>query len=840
MTVADGPSTTTSSLSQAFLPRTLSPIETLGFGLSGLLLWLSVAPGVHAELGRQAMWVWIPGALLGILINVQVRQLGQQLPDVAGGTPNYLTHLLPEMRCLTSYAAIGYLLSWVAVIPVNAIILTDLIEAYLPPLDITIPGIVLKFGFVLMAFVVAFSGNRSLSALHLAFLLPAVGLLLLFCIQGSVWLITTAPPQSAIATPSFSIQGWAKWYLNGTYAFYACETASVFVADSKQPRRTLQSLLIVAGLIPVVYLAGSWLLLYTLADTAAPTDTFLTLLTVAKPYWGTATPLLITFLVVSSNLLSMATAVSIIPRILYQLAQDRYISPMFGRVSAQGVFGPGLGLTLLLSLIFLTWGDLHEIVMVTGVGWLIAFITLHWGIWSQREAFGTRLPWLALIMAVAETLILFVGGWAWGIQNFAIGLLLPLVIILGNHLMGNAASKWTSHWQWPWADWQPDGNFENLIPIQIATLVGFISGATVISWSVSAVIARTNIEQPIDFLVVLVLVLSFFGVAIACWTIFPKIVAMNEARQSAEALGQELESTLRTLQQTQVQMIQREKLSSLGELVAGVAHEINNPVNFIHGNLFHTENYAQDLLMLVQLYQRHYPNPVNEIDQALESIDLDFLQEDFPKVLDSMNLGTERICEIVLSLRNFSRKDESACKSVNIHEGLESTLSLLQYRLKAASSRLEITVAKHYGDIPLVECYPSQLNQVFMNIFVNAVDAMEMAREASGESKLSSADEITISTRQIDGQSIEIEIADSGPGIPESVKSRIFEPFFTTKPVGKGTGIGMSISYQIVTQRHKGQLYCQSTLGQGTKFTIQIPIRQTLLPEQSDQSDSKG
>ncbi|MEM7796708.1 MAG: ATP-binding protein [Cyanobacteria bacterium P01_C01_bin.118] len=832
MTVADGPSTTTSSTSRTCLPRTLSPIETLGFGLSGLLLWLSVAPGAHAELGRQAIWVWIPGAVLGILINLQVRQLGQQFPDVAGGTPNYLTHLLPERRWLTSYAAIGYLLSWVAVIPVNAIILTNLIETYLPPLDITIPGIVLKLGFVLMAFVVAFSGNRSLSALHLAFLLPAVGLLLLFCIQGSVWLLIAAPPQSEIAAPSFSIQGWAKWYLNGTYAFYACETASVFVADSKQPRRTLQSLLVVAGLIPIVYLAGSWLLLHTLTDTANATDNFLTLLTVAKPYWGAATPLLITFLVVSSNLLCMATAVSIIPRILYQLAQDQYISSIFGRVSSQGVFGPGLGLTLLLSLVFLTWGDLHEIVMVTGVGWLIAFITLHWGIWSQREACGASLPSLALAMAVAETLILVVGGWAWGIQNFAIGLLLPLVIILGNYLMGDVASKWPSQWHWQGPGWQTDGNFENLIPIQIATLVGFISGATIISWSASAVITRTNIEQPIDFLVVLVLVLSFFGVAIACWTVFPKTVAVNDARKSAEALSQELEVTLQRLQQTQVQMIQQEKLSSLGALVAGVAHEINNPVSFIYGNLFHAQNYIQDLLTLVQLYQQHYPDPVDEIDTTIDSIELDFLKEDLPKILQSMNLGTERICEIVLSLRNFSRKDEATLKSVDIHDGLESTLALLQHRLKATSHRSEVRVIKHYGELPQVECYPSQLNQVFMNILANAIDAMDGVWEEAIEGELRASKvaivpaQLTIFTRQVDGQSVEIEIADNGPGITAEVQARIFEPFFTTKPIGKGTGIGMSISYQIVTQNHQGQLRCQSGPDQGAQFIIQIPIQQ--------------
>ncbi|MGD1952625.1 MAG: ATP-binding protein [Leptolyngbyaceae cyanobacterium] len=827
MTV-DGPISTPSSL-----PRTLSLIETLGFGLTGLLLWLSVAPGAHAELGIQAMWVWIPGALLGIVINVQIQQLGQQLPDVAGGTPNYLAHLLPDMRWLTSYAAIGYFLSWVAVIPVNAIILAELIETYLPPLDVAVPGIALRIGFILMAFIVAFSGTRSLSALHLAFLLPAVGLLLLFCIQGSVWLLVSSP-QGAIApaSPDFSIQGWAKWYLNGTYAFYACETASAFVADSKQPRYTLRSLLIVASLIPIVYVAGSWLLLHLSAGIVDPADTFLTLTTAARPYWGGATPLLITFLVVSSCLLSMATAVSIAPRVLYQLARDQYISSMFGRVSPQGVFGPGLGITLLLSLICLTWGNLHEIVMLTGVGWLIAFITLHYGIWYKREESGVKLPWLALAMAAMEIVVLAIGGWAWGIQNFGIGLLLPLAVIGSDALISKVMSKCQIHPSWQGFKRRSTSNFENLIPIQIATLVGFISVATIIGWSASTVIAQANTRQPIDFLVVLVLVLSFLGVAVACWTIFPKMVAVNDARKSAEALGKQLEATLQTLQQTQVQMIQREKLSSLGALVAGVAHEINNPVSFIHGNLFHAENYTHDLLMLVQLYQRHYPNPDREIGTAIEAIDLDFLKDDLPKVLNSMTLGTERICEIVLSLRNFSRKDEATCKTVDIHDGLESTLSLLQYRNKAASGRAEIKITRDYGSLPLVECYPSQLNQVFMNIFANAVDAMETAGEQGGNSE--HIDQIKISTRELDGEWVEIAIADTGPGIPDNVQPRIFEPFFTTKPVGKGTGIGMSISYRIITQRHQGQLSCQSTLGQGTTFIVQIPIQQTKATAQLD------
>ncbi len=810
------------------LPRTLSLIETLGFGLTGLLLWLSVAPGAHAELGAQAMWVWIPGALLGAIVNFQVRQLGQQLPNVAGGTPSYLTHLLPDFPWLTRYAALGYFLSWIAVLSVNAIILTELIRSNLMLIGVVLPETGLKVGFVLLAFVVAFSGSRALSTLHLAFLLPAVGLLLVFCVQGSVWLLATDQPQAwttmASTSPPFSLQGWAKWYLNGTYAFYACETASAFVADSKQPQKTLQSLVAVAVLIPIVYVVGSWLLLHLPISTVDPQDPFLALLAAAEPYWGTATPLLVTFLIVSSCLLSFATAVSIAPRVLYQLAKDQQISPLFASVSEQGVFGPGLCLSLLLSLGCLVWNDLHQIVMVTGVGWLTAFIVLHVGLWFQREQTGGFFPWIALAMAVLEVLVLIVGGWAWGIGNLLIGLLLPLVIILCDRLFCRFSpqlSRWLGRLKYTTGD---RANFETLIALQVTLLVGFTSLVVAVSWRASAVISRAATSPSVDFLAVLILVMSYLGVAIACWTVFPQITAINKARQSAESISKELSVALQQVQQAQLQIVQQEKLSSLGQLVAGIAHEINNPVSFVHGNLTHVEDYANDLLALVQLYQSSYPNATDEITTETEAIDFEFLSEDLPKMLNSMRLGTDRIREIVLSLRNFSRKDESTCKSVDVHDGIDSTLLILQHRLKATSDRPEIKVLRDYGELPLIECYPSQLNQVFMNVLVNAIDAMEESNaERDYEDIEAKPNHIVIRTEAVDGEWIAIAITDNGPGIPKDIRDRIFDPFFTTKPAGKGTGLGMSISYQIVAQHHRGKLHCISHPNQGTEFTIQIP-----------------
>ena len=300
-----------------------------------------------------------------------------------------------------------------------------------------------------------------------------------------------------------------------------------------------------------------------------------------------------------------------------------------------------------------------------------------------------------------------------------------------------------------------------------------------------------------------------------------------------------LEKTLRELKKTQGQLIQNEKMSSLGQLVAGIAHEINNPVNFIHGNLSHADEYIQDLLGLVEIYQEEYPEPTTKVQEEIESIDLDFLNEDLPKLLTSMKVGSLRIREIVKFLRNFSRLDESEYKQADIHEGIDSTLMILQNRLKVKPESSGIEIIKEYGELPLVECYPGQLNQVFMNLIGNAIDALDEYQQKGKQEKsmgLSTGDvkatknQIRIYTQTLDSEFVTICIADNGPGIPKEIISRLFDPFFTTKEVGKGTGLGLAISHQIIVEKHNGTLECLSRIGEGTEFIIKIPITQVTAP----------
>jgi two-component system NtrC family sensor kinase len=292
----------------------------------------------------------------------------------------------------------------------------------------------------------------------------------------------------------------------------------------------------------------------------------------------------------------------------------------------------------------------------------------------------------------------------------------------------------------------------------------------------------------------------------------------------------DLEKALQELRQIQGQLIQSEKMSSLGQLVAGVAHEINNPVSFIHGNLTHANEYANNLLILLDIYQKNYPNPPQEIQDELEEIDLDFIKEDFNKLLKSMSIGTERIREIVKSLRNFSRLDEADFKQVDIHQGIDSTLIILEHRLLAIKQGKGIKLIKEYGSLPLVSCYPSQLNQVFMNILSNAIEALDECHNQMPENE---DHKIIIKTQVLEYKFAQIVIIDNGPGIKEEVISRIFDPFFTTKPIGKGTGLGLAISYQIITEKHHGQLICNSEIGKGTEFIITLPIA-TSLPKLSN------
>jgi len=290
-----------------------------------------------------------------------------------------------------------------------------------------------------------------------------------------------------------------------------------------------------------------------------------------------------------------------------------------------------------------------------------------------------------------------------------------------------------------------------------------------------------------------------------------QVQQLAAGKYALEEQTQELQTTLKTLQDMQTQLIQSEKMSSLGEMVAGIAHEINNPVNFIHGNVTHAQDYLRTLFDVLALYQHQYPTPATKLQEKIDEIELDFIQSDFSDILASMQMGTRRIQKIVTSLRTFSRLDESEVKDINLHEGIESTLLILKHRIGK-----QVEIIKDYGDVPRICCYPAQLNQVFLNLIVNSIDALV---DCDVQPKT-----ITISTDKTAENCIQVRIQDNGPGIPPGIREKIFNPFFTTKPIGKGTGLGLAICYRII-ETHRGKIEVISTVGKGTDFRITLPLQ---------------
>lgn len=339
------------------LPRSLSSLETWSFGLTGNVCWISTAPVIHAALGSGTILVWLPGVIVSILLNLQVQRLGKRWSDMAGGTPNYAARLLKNFPGLGRYVALAYFVGWVTVPAVHAIILTDLIKTNLEPLGIACPETILKIGFIAIAFIVGFSGTRALGILHLFFVIPAITFLLAFCLQGLGWLAfsTTSPGLFPAHWSSLSFGEWAKWFFIATFSVYSCETASSFVADSQRPSETLRFLSFAASLIPPVYIGGSWVLMQLATQPEIGDNIYLNLLTAAQPFWGQSASFLVTLLIAFVCLLSSATAVSNTPRILYQLALDGHLSPVFTVVSRRGVLEPALIFTFLISFLFLVW-----------------------------------------------------------------------------------------------------------------------------------------------------------------------------------------------------------------------------------------------------------------------------------------------------------------------------------------------------------------------------------------------------------------------------------------------------------------------------------------------------
>lgn len=657
------------------LGRSFSRLEDFGFSLTGLLLWPGAVIGMHHALGAQAVFVWVPAVIVAILLNIQLARVGSHWPEMSGGTSNYATRLLKSYPTLGLYAASGYFIGWAAIIPINAIVLTNLIAALLTPYQIDIPQIALKIGFTLIAFILAFSGNRALAILHLIFMVPATGFLLVFAIQGLGWLLLSpdSPGFFPKFWPDFSFVEWAKWYIIAVFTAYASEGAAAFIGDSRDPNAALYYLKMTAGLLPIVYVGGSWVVMRLASDRTLGKNILLNLSETARHFWGESATVLIVLLLAFACLLSCANTVALCARVLYQLSLDGYVAPVFSTVSRRGVLGPALSATLVISIACLIWGDIIQIVWITGTGYLISMMAMHLGLWLNRGKPQVLWPKWSLAFLILEAIALLVGGWAWSGTDFIIGLTLPALFIVGDRAIVRL----------PWAIFHPPWwnqryqvrtaeDFKDFVGLQVSVVVFLVCGATGMGWFVHSRLDGLPTEVQSSIMAILVLTAGFVGVAIACWTSLPQVARIVEAREQSELLFTIAQDAIGTI----------DRLGVIRQVNPAMSKLFQTPAKQLIGR--HLKEYLTDL-----------PDAVNNWPNLSEQL---FILGKRPMILEmsTSELTHKAYEENVIILRDITAQKQAEAALRRSEEELREQAQQLEIRVQQRTA--ELAQAKEKAD----------------------------------------------------------------------------------------------------------------------------------------------